>query len=338
MNSTNNRKKLYQDSIDRAMEWILSHQLPDGSFGDIVSMSHYMALGASLHFNGYDDRAARLMPFIRKTYTTEDGDFLPPDKQASLRELYYAPSWVIYSAQVCLANDIAKPGITHVLKFQDPQTGGLFGTAQDQQRGAGIIHPAATSLGGIAAVSTGHVDEAKRMADHIADNLIAQNPDLSKAFYPAWDTEKGLWTSDDLPMSTNMALVLHRDEPGQYHFLTGMMIALLSAIYEATEENKYLDAALVLYDFAAGGSPAIYSNTLSHKFIWGCAWLYRQTGKAEHLESACRLCDYLLSIQESDGTYTHLGVGMTSEDFPYSPRMGLTQQFALWLRFVVDLM
>ena len=336
MASTADRKKSYQDAIDRAMKWVLAHQEEDGSFGDIVSVSHYMGTGASLHFNGYDEEASRMMPVIKKTYIAADGDFLPPPKEASLRELYYAPSWTIYSAHLCSAFDISKPGIAHVLKFQDPQTGGIFGTAEAHARGKGIIHPAVTALGGLATLTTGHLPEAKRMADHIVDNLIAKNPDLSKAFYPAWDTESGIWTSDDLPTSTNMSHVLLRNEPGQYHFLTGMMIAFLSELYRTTEDRKYLDGALTLYEFAAGGNPAIYENTLSHKFAWGCAWLYRQTGRAEHLESACRVCDYLVSIQEPDGTFVHLGSGFTSDDFPYSPRMGLTTQFALWLRHTLD--
>ena len=113
---------------------------------------------------------------------------------------------------------------------------------------------------------------------------------------------------------------------------------LLSKVYEATKDNKYLDGALAIYDFCAGGTPAIYENTLSHKFAWGCALLYGQTGQGEHLESACRMCDYLAGIQEADGTFVHLGTGLKSEDFPYSPRMGVTSQFALWLRLTVDLL
>lgn len=338
MNSSTDRKQSYRDSIDRAMKWILSHQEEDGSFGEIISVSHYMALGASLHFNGYDDEASRLMPIIKKTYIAEDGDFVPPTKEASLRELYYAPSWAIYSAHLCSALDISMPGIAHVLKFQDPQTGGIFGSAQAHDCGKGIIHPAVTSLGGLAALATGHLPEAKRMADHIVDNLIAKNPDLNKAFYPAWHTESGVWTGDDLPISTNMPNVLLRDEPGQHHFLTGMMIAFLSELYRTTEDRKYLDGALTLYEFSAGGTPAIYENTLSHKFAWGCAWLYRQTGQAEHLESACRLCDYFVSIQEADGTFAHLGAGFPSANFPYSPRMGVTSQFALWMRHTLDVL
>ena len=338
MKSARDRKGKYRASIDRTMKWILEHQEDDGSFGAITSMSHYMALGASLHFNGCSDEASRLMPFIKKTYITDNGDFVPPVSELSLLELYYAPSWVIYSAHACSATDISMGSIAHVLKFQDPQTGGLFGSAPDAERRKGIIHPAVTSLGGLASLATGHVAEARRMGDHLVDNLIARNPDLSKAFYPTWHTERGVMTGDDVPASTNSAGVLVRDEAGQYHFLTGMMIAFLSKLYERSGDRKYLDGALTLHEFVADGTPAVFENTLSHKFIWGCAWLYQQTRQAEHLDSACRLCDYLVDIQEADGTFTHLGLGIASEDWPCSPRLGLSAQFALWIKFTLDLL
>jgi len=338
MKSSKQRKKEYQAAVDRTMKWVLAHQQPDGGFGEITSMSHYMALGASLHFTGYDESAKRSMPFIKKTYITKDGDFVPPVKESSLLEHYYAPSWIIYSAQVCAATDIAQGGMPHVLKVQDAKTGGLFGSLPDAEKGEGIIHPAATSLGGLAAWSTGNLAQAKRLGDHLVDNLIPGNPDLSKAFYPTWHTEHGVMTGADVPVSTNSARVLVRNEAGQYHFLTGMMIALLSKLYESSKDRKYLDGALTLYEFAAGGTPAVFANTLSHKFIWGCDWLYQQTGQAEHLESACRLCDYLVGIQEPDGTFTHLGLGVTPADWPYSPRMGISSQFALWIRLTADLL
>ena len=338
MKSSKDRKNRYQASVDRTMKWVREHQEEDGGFGAITSMSHYMALGASLHFTGYDESASRLMPFIKKTYITEDGDFVPPVKESSLLEHYYAPSWIIYSAHVCSATDISLGSIAHVLKVQDAHTGGLFGSIADAERGQGIIHPAATSLGGLASWATGHLAEAKRMGDHLVDNLIPGNPDLSKAFYPTWHTEHGVLTGDNVPVSTNSARVLVRNQAGQYHFLTGMMIALLSKLYETSQDRKYLDGALILYEFAAGGTPAVFENTLSHKFIWGCDWLYQQTGQAEHLASACRLCDYLVEIQEADGTFMHLGLGIAPADWPYSPRVGISTQFALWLQFTADLL
>lgn len=86
-----------------------------------------------------------------------------------------------------------------------------------------------------------------------------------------------------------------------------------------------------MYEFVAGGTPAVYASTASHKLAWGCAWLYRETGKPEHLESACRLCDYLAGIQEADGSFVHWAFVKSANDWPYSPRLNITGQFALWI-------
>ena len=138
--------------------------------------------------------------------------------------------------------------------------------------------------------------------------------------------------------SPNVPRVLHRFESNQGHFLTGMMIAFLTDLYRVTKEAKYLDAALTIYTFAAGGTSAIYESTASHKFAWGCAWLYRQTGIAEHLESACRVSDYLVRTQEEDGSFVHWAFVKSSAEWPYSPRLNVTGQFALWISRTLDLL
>jgi hypothetical protein len=333
------RIEQYQQSIDRAMQWMLPHQEERGSFGDVNSMAHYMALGASLLYNGAPREATRLLSFMRQTYITPDGDFDMPEIREGIvgrvQECRYMPSWVIFSAHVNLAYDISMQGIPHVLKFQDQETGGLFGSEEDLAAGKGVINTASTCLGGIAAVVTGKVAEAKRMGDHVVDNLIGRNPDLGKAFYPIWEKQSGLRTDDEAPSSPNVPKVLLRSEPVQGHFLTGMIMAFLCDLHQVTRDRKYLDGALEMYEFGVGESSVIYENTLSHKFAWGSAALYRQTGEARHLESACRICDYLVSTQESDGSYLMDGA---PADWPYQSRLNLASQFALWIRFTLNLL
>ena len=339
MNTTGDRKASYQESIERAMAWMLSRQEERGSFGDVRSMAHYMALGASLLYNGHSREAKRLLAYMREAYITSDGDFDMPEIREGIigriQECRYMPSWVIFSAHVNLAYDISMRGIPHVLKFQDAETGGLFGSEEDRDAGKGIVNTACTCLGGIAAIVTGQTSEAKRMGDHMVDRLISENPDLGTSFYPIWDTTRGLRTDDNAPASPNVPKVLLRNAAGQGHFLTGMIMVFLCDLYQVTRDRKYLDGALALYDFGVGETSAVYENTLSHKFAWGCAWLYRQTADARHLESACRMCDYLVSTQESDGSYLMDGA---PRDWPYQSRLNLTSQFVLWIRFTLDLL
>jgi len=336
MSQTTLRKESYRAALDRAVKWMLSHQQADGGFGEVETMSHYMLLGTSLLQTGCSEAACRLMPALKRLFVKPDGSFDPPEiksgRASALLERGYAPSWIIYSSQINLAFDISLPAMPYLLQLMDPQSGGMFGTLADSAQKKGIVNPSVTCVAGEAALTTGYITEARRMGDHLVDNLIAKNPDLNKAFFPVWDTERGLRTDAEAPIATNMPRVLLRDEPEQHHFLTGLMIGFLTDLHRATGVNKYLDAAVALYEFGAGGNPAIYSSTASHKFAWGCAWLYGLTGKAEHLESACRMCDYLVSIQEKDGSFVHWAFVKSADDWPYSPRLNTTAQFTLWIR------
>lgn len=342
MGIASSRRENYRSAVTRATKWILSHQQDDGSFGPVETMGHYMVLGTALLYMGHADAACRLMPVLKRLFVKEDGSFDPPEIRAghkwALLDRGYPPSWVIYSAHLNLAYDVSLPAMPHLLKLQDQQSGGMFGTLEDAESGKGIVNCAVTCVAGQAAVTTGYLNQARRMGDHLVDNLIARNPDLVKAFYPVWDTEAGLRTDKNAPESPNMPRVLQRFEPGQGHFLTGMMMAFLTDLYRVTREGKYLDAALLIYDFAAGGTPAIYESTASHKFAWGCAWLYRETGRPEHLESACRVCDYLVRIQEANGSFVHRAYVATSAEWPYSPRLNITGQFALWISRTLNLL
>lgn len=340
--TTAERKHRYVESVNRAQKWILSHQQPDGGFGpEVETLSHHMAIPGSLLFTGHPRAAHRLVNYMKKRFVLPDGAIDVPEfrtgRASGLYEYAYAPSWVVFGAHLNLAFDVSLNAIPHILKFQDPQTGGMFGSSEDRDRGKGIINLAVTCIGGQAALTTGYVAEAKRMADH-ALMLLDVNPDLNKTFYPCWDTERGLRTDEETPNFPNMPRVMVRDQPAQHHYLTGMMIAYLTDIYRATNERKYLDGALTVYEFAVGNEPYIYENTLSHKFAWGCAWLYRATGDTRHLESAFKICDYLLSIQESDGTFVHYGLVKSADEWPYSPRLNTTSQFSLWINRVAALM
>lgn len=329
------RKQIYRTSVGRALDWILSHQQRDGSFGPVETMSHYMVLGAALLYTGHGEAAGRLIRALKARFVTSDGSFDPPEvragRKSALLERGYAPAWLIYSSHVNLAYDISLRAMPHLLALQDPKGGGMFGSMEDAQLGKGIVNCAVTCVAGQAALTTGYLGQAVRMADHLVDNLLARNPDLTRRFYPVWDTERGLRTDDDAPEGPNMPRVIDRFGTNQHHYLTGMMIGFLTDVYRATGRERYLDGALTVFEFAAGGSPALYETTLAHKFAWGASWLYRLTENPVHLEAACRVCDYLTAHQERDGSFVHRALVKSADEWPYSPRLNITAQFALWI-------
>lgn len=294
-----------------------------------------MVLGASLLYTGHGHAAGRLMRAMKALFVRRDGTFDAPEvraaRKSALLERCYAPAWVVYSSHVNLAYDISLRAMPHLFELQDPASGGMFGALEDALAGKGIVNCAVTCVTGEAALTTGNLAEAKKMGDHLVDNVLARNPDLNRQLYPVWDTERGLRTDPAAPESPNMPRVIERFEPNQHHYLTGMLIAFLSDLYRVSGDDKYLGGALAAYDFAAGGSQALYETTLSHKFAWGCAWLYRLTEDDRHLESACRVCDFLVNHQEKNGSFVHWAFVKSADEWPYSPRLNITAQFALWI-------
>jgi hypothetical protein len=276
-----------------------------------------------------------LIEWERRQFVRPDGGFDPPEIRAgrasALAERQYAPGWMIYSAHMNLAFDISLRAMPELLRFQDPLTGGMFGRLEHVAAGSGIINSAVTSVACEAALATGYVAEACRMGDHLADRVVACNPDLSQALYPIWDTTTGLRADAEAPPGPNMPRVILRRETNQHHYLTGMMIGALTDLYRVTRVTKYLDAARAVFEFVIDGSPDVLRTTLAHKFAWGAAWLFRATQDARCLEAACQVCDYLVEVQESDGSFVHWGLVKSSAEWPFSPRLNITAQFALWI-------
>ncbi len=333
-----NRKLFYRKAIERALSWLVSHQHADGGFGAVETMSATMVTPAALLYCGRPAEAARAISWQRKAYVREDGYFDPPEIRAnrasSLAEQPYAPSWMIYSAHTNLAFDMSLRAVPHLLTMQDPVTGGMFGRAEESASGCGIINTAVTAVASQAALITGYLEESRRMADHLTDRVIACNREWDKVFFPVWDSERGLCTHSGVPPTGNMPSRIDRAATNQHHHLTGALVAVLSDMHAATRKTKYLDAARQVFEFAAGAPPNTLESTLAHKLAWGSVWLYRETGDPRCLEVACRICDHLIDGQLEDGAFVHWALIRSAEQWPYSSRVNLTSQFALWLQRV----
>ena len=335
MTSYSTKKQGYQKAVDAAMQWVTGLQRADGGFDRLESMSNTMVAGASLLFCGRPEAASRLIAWQRAAYGKPEGGFDAPEIRAgrasSLAERQYAPAWMIYSAHTNLAFDISLRAMPGMLAFQDPATGGVFGRAEEAESGAGIVNSAVTAVACQAALTTGNLEAARRMGDHLVDRVIAQNPALDKAFYPVWETGRGLRTDADTPSSGNMPAVITRGAPNQHLHLAGATIAVLSDLHAVTKDARYLDGALRVFEFVVGAAPEFVETSLAHKLAWGCAWLYRETGNARCIEVACRVVDYLLTMQDDDGSFVHRAIVSNVDAWPHGSRVNTTVQFALWI-------
>ncbi len=194
----------------------------------------------------------------------------------------------------------------------------MFGRAEEVAEGKGIINTAVTAVASQAALAVGDVQAACRMADHLC-NVIAANS-WQGAFYPIWDTERGLRIDPEAQPTGNMPRVIEREAADQHHHLTGALIAVLSDLYAVTRQRSISMHRYACSSLSRGHHGRVLKTTLAHKLAWGSAWLFRETGDARCIEVACTVCDHLVSGQEADGSFVHWALIKDVKDWPYSSR------------------
>lgn len=331
MSSITKSRDSYSEAVRKASAWLVSTQEEDGSFGAGASeLVNVETAAICLALTGYPDRASRLLRYVKKAIFKLDGSFRQPTDDGTMAEWSYAPSWAVYSAHLNGFFEISQPGMAEILRFQDPKTGGVFGHPQYHRAGAGVIVLSVTGVAGTAALQTGHLAAACRIGDYLL-HLIAIQPDPEKRFYPFYDTRYGLITEGTVELGPTYLGTLERDKPGQHYWVLGFLMAFLSDLYLATGQKRYLDGAWTAFDFAEGCHPDLYSNTLNHKCLWGCARLFHATGVTRVIEAALRIADFLVAIQEPQGTWWHSGFIASRDLQSKGMTVDGTSQFCIWL-------
>lgn len=338
MPATSERMAKYRAAAEKAAAWLAAAQRPDGSFGPTAdTLCDVQTTAICLQLAGYPAHAWRLLRHIRDAFLQPDGSFDQPQDEGTLSEYAYAPSWVVTGAHLNGFFEISQRCMDAILRFQDQMTGGLFGHPSAQAAGQGVIVPSVTAIGGLAAVTTGRMAEARGVGDYLL-HLIAVQPDFHRCFYPFYDTRYGLVTKGTPRLAPDYFGTFERGAPCQHYWLLGALMACLAEVHLATGERKYLQGAETIFRFGEGCSEDLYCNTLNHKYLWGCARLYHATGNPAHLETAMRIADYLVDIQEPDGTWWHLGFIPLAEDQTYGGTVDVTSQFCIWLIRLLQVM
>jgi hypothetical protein len=338
MSTIGERRESYRLAVKQASAWLADAQQPDGSFGpEAVALGDLETAAICFQLNGYPEQAYSLLRFIRKNLLHVDGSFHQPTDKGTLTEWSYAPSWTVVGAQLNGFFDLSLPAMSAILRFQDPKTGGLFGHPQALVKGEGVIVLTVTAVAGTAAIVTGQTVAARRIGDYFL-HLIAIQPDLDTCFYPFYDTRYGLVTEGAPELAPTYFGAFERKAPKQHYWLPGFLMAFLSDLYLATGEKKYLDGAKAMFEFGAGCHPDLYSNTLNHKYCWGCTRLYQATGDPCYLETAMRIADFLVQVQEPAGTWWHSGFIPLREQQAHGWTVDITSQFCIWLVRLLQVM
>jgi hypothetical protein len=207
----------------------------------------------------------------------------------------YSNAWLIQGAHHLGRRDISTRGAEFLLHQQAP-AGGFY--AYDVSNGkVPYLEPVCTSWGGLALLTTGHVDAARRAGDLLA-RMVADQPNPGR-FYFRMDAAGAL--AKDVPAGAELSYFVDASRRGQIYYNPGIALIFLMHLYRETGDKSYLQTSREIFSFTERCADDVYRFPPSGKLGVGCALLYAVTGEPAARAAALRVAEYLVEIQTGDG-------------------------------------
>ena len=332
-------------AIARGANWIIHRQGGDGCLrleDEVVAddpRCYYKVVWA-LTVAGRLREANLAASYIKSRFMLEDGDFsggTPRSSEEWFQGRYYTylNVWIVIGAHKLGRFDLSIPGINYMLRYRDPVTGG-FCNEKPYPQGRYIEDALATSYNGLACLYLGRLEEA-RGAGNFLIRLLELQPEFEERFYAAMDGEGRLIT--DFPPEEAIHRVVEAGERQQYYYIIGYPIILLSKLYLATGEKRYLETAERYFSFTKICRGDVYASPPSGKLGWGCALLYRVTKDEEIGRAVKAVTEYLLERQEEEGCWLRFPGFKRYRDgepYPLCGAIDITSEFTAWLSEILQ--
>ncbi len=328
-----------QKAIAQGISWLREHDTAISQIEDLSA--HYKApyLYAAL---GDPVRARFYADLMQMRYLQTDGDFRTSRVHKGWAHLpcspanryVYSNGWIIVGLRRLGVYGPAARGMEFVRRFQSPELGGFF-SRFDVASGkvdTRYLDSSSTSSAGLALLACGLVSEAIRAGDFILRLLEAQ-PEPDRFFFSSWEVDAGLmtgvWGDEDLNSvhgRKQFCLSSEADPLGELIWLVGKPMKFLCKLYDQTSESKYLEGAVVLFDFFHRLGEGRWHNYGSCKIMWAAAELYRHTGERRYAETAERILRWFCRTQYPSGLWVHTLFYQSSEEQPLPASLDLVQE------------
>ena len=192
-----------------------------------------------------------------------------------------------------------------------------------------IMDSCSTSVGAVACLQHQRPQLAIESVDLLLRMLKAQkDPDK---MYARWTAGAGLVTDlTGVEEKNYKYCYIDRTKPAQAYWIWAWPMNVMISVYECTGDRKYLDGAISIWEWLAGGHENAFHFTTAGKGGWASARLFRITGDERYLEKCLSQMEFILSRQQSSGWM--LGPG--TEDFAAQPvrtTYDFTADFTSWL-------
>ena len=313
------RLAAYARAAAKAVDWLAARQQPDGFHDDLDDLSGYYKSPYCYVVNGRSQQAGRCAEFIKKRYLQPNGDFRTrPDAKgwfhlpcSSHNRYVYSNGWLVVGLQKMGRYDLSIPGIRFIESMLSNAHGGAWSQCRDGKPVEEYMNTSSTASAGLALLVCGRIEKAVAAGDFVLRVIDAQTaPD--RRFYCSWHVSKGLRTalSDDedhsaLASRKQYCLSAEHNAGGELTWMAGKPMKFLTALYDATNERRFLRGAAWLVDFFQKLTEERWTNYSSCKIMWATAALWRQTDEVFYLEICQRIADFLCETQLASGTWLH---------------------------------
>jgi hypothetical protein len=286
----------YQQSADRAVEWLAGQMKEDGSLQiPVEDLACYYKAPYMLFISGKIQEANHMLSYIQKTFGQENGDFTTSRDLKSVNGNFieywaYMNGWIALTAQKMGRFDVAYRAYDYLQSFYHPRQGG-FTTQQPYGQSDNTMDVLTTAHLGLVALYLGDLKKAQT-AGHLIQTFLFLQP------------------------------------PNQTYFMLGYPIAFLGKLFAATNDSRYIDTAKEYLEFLLTSQGNLRTFHYSHKVAWGAAILAKVTNDARYVDLARSIADYLVQTQGQDGRWL--------QDEPAYTFFDQTAEIAIWMREICN--
>lgn len=323
-------------TAERGLAWIMTQQRADGSFcTPEQGIGGYYKVPYALTISGHLRQAQRLLAWVAEHHLTAEGDFhgSDPEAQTSSRDSWpvYCNAWLVLGAHRAGRWDLSRRGAAFLLRYQVP-IGGFYALDGETR----FLEPVCTAWGGLAALTTGHVDAACRAGDALSS--MAENQPDPNRFYFRSDLEGNLITA--VSPGDDLFYYVDATQSQQIYFNPGIALIFLAHLYRATGKGRYLEACQTLFDFTKRCADDVHRFPPSGKLGMGSALFYALTGQPEARQAAVNVGQYLVETQTSEGFWMLPDVAAykaVPDKDGFEIRLDITAEFSIFLAEIAAL-
>lgn len=279
----------------------IGNEKPDkeGNYSDTDDLGCYYKSIYPLRMIGETVAAAKGMNFVISRFMSPEGDFFNTESNRTSGSYtpnfcqLYPNMWLMRGAVSMRWYRLYRQILAFLFKYRDVETGGFYATVTPP---TDVIDSNATGLGALCCLMGGEVKTAVQSADFIL-KILKEQP-LADRLYTRWEKEKGFQT--DVSNVEEKALKYYYidiREPAQAYWCWAWPMNGLIALYEYTNEERFLAGAVKIYDFLASCHPNVFGYATAGKGGWGSSMLYRITGDRRYLKSALSQMEWIINHQ-----------------------------------------